>query len=160
MDKMRVMAALFLMLILFPPLKAEEGLGGVGDFVSSMARQAQGGTSIDLKGNISGILYIPVWTVQDLSKRAYLSLVAGGALKEGGRGEPLIGFAFNGPAISSCIWDFQWARDHLRRIQLPDIWFGPYIRIPLPNRNYVIGQEVGGLISIGFGKKSELAAPK
>ena len=156
MRKLAVLAAL--VLAVAAPLTVTHAapvgdldLGGVRDFATDLLKEARGATLVDTGAGISGGLYVPVWVFHAKTGAEYLHIGAGVALREGGHEEPLLVTAINLPALSARLWGFQWAQDHVTRLKTPAIWLGPYIKVPFPGRTYVIGREVGSLLSIGLG---------
>ena len=126
-------------------------VGGISSLIASKAKEAKLATMLDLSGTFGGAAYLPVWTLKGAGEAGaeYVSLGAGGMIREGGDKRPLIALALTLPAISAKVWDFQWAKAHLPRAKFPPIWAGPYILVPT-GKDYVIGSNVGGILSVGF----------
>src|SRR3990167_967910 len=115
-------------------------IGGISKLISEKTREAKIATMLDLYGGIGGALYLPVWSLKGAGDAGneYVSLGVGGMIREGGDKSPLVAIAFNLPALSAKVWDFQWAKDHIKRSKFPPIWVGPYVLIPT-NKTYIIG---------------------
>ena len=133
-------------------------INGLADLAAEKAKETRAATLIDLTGTFSGALYLPIWTfhtkgTQESPGINLVSLGVGGALREGGQKQALLTLTFNGPGLSEKLWSSEWARNHLTRTKLPPIFMGPYIKIPIPGQSWVIGNEVGGLVSISLGGK-------
>ena len=136
------------------PAMAQEkplDVGGISRLIADKAKEAKLATMLDLSGTFGGAAYLPVWTIKGAGDAGaeYVSLGAGGMLREGGDKSPLVAVAFNLPAISAKVWDFQWARDHVKRSKFPPIWIGPYVLVPT-SKAYVVGKNIGGMVSIGL----------
>lgn len=127
-------------------------LGGVGDLIGDKMKETKLASLIDLNAKFAGAVYLPIWLFHDQAGVNYVETGVGGMLKEGGESSPLISLAVNGPAISGRIWSSEWAKKHVTRTKFPDIWMGPYLRLPLPGRTWVIGENVGGMVSVRLGK--------
>ena len=135
-------------------------LSGLADLISQKAKEARAATLVSLESEFAGGLYLPVWTVHatglDYELQPmdvdYLEVGAGAELREGGRGAPLLSVTVNIPAFSGWIWGrWGWAKRHVRRSKFPPVFIGPFVRIPLPGRTWVVGSEVGGLLSVRLG---------
>ena len=126
-------------------------IGGISALISDKAKEAKIATMLDLSGKFGGAAYLPIWTLKAAGEAGseYVSLGAGGMIREGGDKSPLVALAFNLPAISGKIWDFQWAKDHVKRAKFPPIWVGPYVLVPT-NKQYVIGSNAGVMVSVGL----------
>lgn len=146
--------ALSVFILLGSSARGEESpldVGGISKLIADKAKEAKLATMLDLSGIFGGALYLPVWTLKGAgdSGAEYISLGAGGMIREGGGKLPLAGIAFNLPALSAKLWSFQWAKDHVKRAKFPPIWAGPYVLIPT-SKSYVIGSNAGVMISIGL----------
>jgi hypothetical protein len=127
-------------------------LGGITDFIASTAKQARGGTALLANGKPEGLLYLPLWTLKGSSGIKYAHFGAGGGLLEGGRAEPLIAPMVNAPACWAWLLRSDWAQKHIESAALPDIWIGPIVKLPLPGKAWIVGEAIGGAVSIGLGK--------
>ena len=126
-------------------------VGGISKLLAEKAKEAKLATMVDLSGTFGGAAYLPVWTLKGAGPAGaeYMAIGAGGMIREGGEKSPLLSLTFNLPAISAKAWDFQWAKDHIKRASFPPIWMGPYILIPT-SKSYVIRTAVGGMVSVGL----------
>ena len=130
-------------------------LGGIGDLIGEKVKEAKVASLFDLKANPAGALYLPVWVFHGKAKESpdYFELGLGGMLQEQGHGAPFLAITMNLPAISAKLWDFDWAKSHVRRSKFPPIFFGPYVLMPLPDKTWVIGESMGVMVSVGIGNK-------
>mgnify|MGYP001589205731 CR=1 FL=1 len=153
------MKSLILCLLLASPASAGLlDINGLADLAAEKAKETRAATLIDITGTFSGAIYLPIWTFHttgtaDAPGVNLISLGAGGALREGGNKQALLTLTFNGPGLSGRLWNSDWARAHLTRTKLPELWIGPYLKAPTPGQKWVIGREVGGIVSIGLGGK-------
>lgn len=131
-------------------------ISGLAELVAEKAKETRAASLIDMTATFSGAVILPVWAFHatDTPEAKGADLVEfgiGGAIREGGHGEPLLSIALNVPGISSRFWDFAWAQAHIRRAKFPPVMIGPYIKAPWPGRTWVVGEQVGGMISIRIG---------
>ena len=138
------------------PLPSPFNIGGLPELVASKIMETKAATLITLDATLGGGAYLPVWTFHATNSTDpmfdYLEFGAGGVILAGGNAKAFLCAGLNLPAISRAFWHNSWADAHLRRTVLPGIWIGPYIRAPMPNNPpWVVGHEVGGLLSIRLG---------
>lgn len=137
-------------------------LGGVGEFISSVALSARGGSSVDFNKNVSGVLYVPYPSLRSADgKIEYASLGLGADLGAGVsgtriKGAPLILPMVNVVGLTSLLMRAPWAQSHLSFPALGNIAAGIGLK-PLPvvgsNGKWVIGNQISGVVTLGFGKK-------
>lgn len=136
------------------PVNAAELLSvpGLAGLVADKAKEAQAIGTLDLKGNKGAGAYLPVWTYREGETR-YARIGAGWEGHDLG-GRPIVPLVLNLPALSGKLWSSAWAQAHIERVKLPPVWFGPYLRAPLPNDNFrwEKWRDFAGLAAaVGFG---------
>ncbi len=94
-------------------------------------------------------LWLPVWTfhrvydkdaddqpILDINKGIF-ELGGGGKYESADKhGSAFLGFDLNIVALSGRLWDFPWARLHVKRSKFPSIFLGPVVTAPLDWRSY------------------------
>jgi hypothetical protein len=132
-------------------------IGGLAQLVGSKLAETKVGTEIDFGGHLSALTYLPVWVFHDAAGVQYFEMGAGGSIKQGEHFKPALTAAANAPGISSRLWSSDWARAHVTRTSLPDIWVGPAFMPDLykPVKKWTLKESVGGLISIRIGRAGQ-----
>lgn len=157
-----MLKSLFVVAFLTLPVVAQEApqrpldVGGITELVAEKLKEARLATSVDLNGTIGAAAILPLLTFHDKAGTADLVEVgAGGQLSEGGRKQPVLSVAVNAPAVSARIWDFEWARAHVRRAKFPPIFIGPRLLLPMPGVRWTWREALGGTVSVRFGGGSQ-----
>lgn len=149
-------AALFAILtVSVPAAHAADLLSvpGLAELAAEKAKEASAIGTLDLKGRKGGGAYLPVWTLRDAAGTRYARIGAGWEGHDAG-GRVIVPLVFNLPALSARLWSSQWAQVHIERVKLPDIWFGPYLRAPLPQDRFqwrAWRDFAGVAAAVGFG---------
>jgi hypothetical protein len=144
-------------------------LGGVGQTIAAIAKAARGGTALPLrkgddgKYKVHGTLYVP-WPSfhSEDGKSEYACLGWGADLAQSAdstamHGAPLIAPMLNPFAIANrALSGWDWGARHLTFPDVGNLSAGVGV-LPLPipgsHNKWVIGNQVQGLITWGFGKK-------
>jgi len=122
----------FLLLALAVPSHASDLLSipGLASLAAEKAKEAQAIGTLTLSLKKGAGAYLPVWTFKDAAGIRYVRTGVGWEGTDLG-GHPLIPVTLNLPALSARVWSSPWAQEHVERVRLPEIWFGPVIRAPL-----------------------------
>lgn len=155
------MRTLILSLLLIPSLTYADNLdlGGVTDFVATAAKNARGGTAANLDGRVEGIAYLPLRTMHAGGDPAtvYAHVGAGASIFRDGsktKGEPLLVGMLNVVSVTNRLTKkWGWYAAHVKETELPAIFAGPILRLPLPNVPWTWGRAFELGVSIGFGGK-------
>lgn len=126
---------------------------GLAQLAAEKAKEAQAIGTLTLSLKKGAGAYLPIWTYRSGEVRYARTGIGWEGTDLGGH--PLVPLTLNLPALSGRLWSSAWALAHIERAKLPDIWFGPTIRVPLIQdkfrwedwRDYV-----GFAASVGFGK--------
>ncbi len=106
-------------------------LGGVPTLIAQKLQEAKAAGIVDFAGHIGGGAYVPTWTFHDMNGVSYVEALDIGYRALQGQ-KPMIylmPFAVDLPAISSRLWNFSWAQNHVTRSKYPDVFVGvgPFI---------------------------------
>jgi len=108
-------------------------LGGIPQLLADKLKETKPMGVCDLAGHAGGGAYLPLWTFHDMSGKSYVEAMNFGyrAIEGSKPGGVFIPAAFDLTSISSRVWNFQWARDHVTRSVFPDVFVGPAALLPL-----------------------------
>ena len=108
-------------------------IGGFQALAAEKLKEAKpvGILSLNAKPKIAAVL--PVWTFHDdrAVQNDYVEIVIGGIWQTEDKPYPFLGVGFNIVALSARAWDWQWARDHVKRTKFPPIFIGPAAGLPI-----------------------------
>ncbi len=124
-----------LLLFLALPSFAQErplDLAGLTPLIAEKIKEAKAATILTYSGEIGGGGYISLWTFHSANKdREYLELPnIGWRAIDGQKPAATLSMAINFPAISAALWDFEWAKAHVKRSPFPPIFMGPVFIVP------------------------------
>ena len=160
---MKIINAIFLLLFCSVARAQQPSnldLGGLMDFVSETAKSARGGSAITINEKVSGILYVPLRVLTSSDKSInYAHFGFGANAYQDGhavKGQPLLVLAGNTPALAHKLTSgWGWYQSHVTETKLPDIYFGPFIKAPMPGIAWTWKNSLGGIVSIGFGNAAK-----
>ena len=144
------------LVFLFAAMPASAGLldlPGLAELAAAKAKEAQaiGTMTFSLKKGAGA--YLPVWTFKSEAGVRYVRTGVGWEGTDLG-GHPLVPILLNLPAVSGWVWSSAWADKHLERIKLPELWFGPIVRVPMVQDKFRwdrLRDFTGVAVSIGLG---------
>lgn len=124
-------------------------LGGIAELIGQKIKEAKGAALLSFDLKVGGALYLPIWKFHNKAKTVrYAEFGAGGIVKQGEHAEPLVNVAFNARAYMAKMWDWKWAREHVTVVDLPPIFVGPYVRVPMPGEVWKLKTHIGFLASV------------
>ncbi len=143
-------------------------LGGVGQFIANLALSARGGTAVDFKKNIDGVLYVPFPSFHSSDKSVeYGTLGLGvdlGAGVSGTKlhGSPLVLPMGNVVGLTDWIMGSSWATQHLTFTNIgSNVAVGIGV-LPFPvvgsRGKLIIGNQLKAVVTIGLGSKPTVGA--
>ncbi len=132
-------------------------ISGLADLIAEKAKETRAVSLINMEGRVSAGAELPVWVLHS-GDVDYLGTGIGADIKSRENFRPLLSIDANLPALSGLIFGSQWAKEHVRRTRFPPIWFGPNLRVPLPEDKFQFKDSreyLGFIVSIGIGSGSK-----
>lgn len=108
-------------------------LGGIPKMIADKIQEAKPAGIVDFNGHVGGGGYLPIYTFHDMSGVSYVEVFNVGyrAIQAQKPSVMLMPVAIDVTSVSSRIWNFQWARNHVTRSHFPDLFLGPTVLLPL-----------------------------
>lgn len=115
---------------------AGDDIGGFKTLVAEKLKEAKPVAILSYNAKPAVGAFLPVWTFHDARPKQadYVEVGIGGRWQTQDKAYPYLGGGVNIVALSQRAWDFQWARDHVRRARFPDLFVGPSAQLPIDIR--------------------------
>ena len=160
---MRSLAAVAVFMLAVAPVAAQSqpDLGGVSDFAAKVVKQTRGGTAVGLDETVHGVLYVPFPSLHSADGNTEYAVFGVGADLSKGvsgtrlRGSPLLLPMLNAGGVLSLLTRQPWVKSHTSFADIGNVSGGiGVLPAPIPGSHgkWVIGRQVEGVITFGFGK--------